>query len=102
MTYVKMLWKERKIKALIVDRIIETRLTSLPTGRLKLRAALLGHSGAMDLFLALYHKPEVPRLNVCRKLDVLTRTSCCFYGSVLRIGQGAFVTFAQSYPFYHI
>jgi hypothetical protein len=42
MTYVKMFLENEKKNALILDRIVEAQLASLPTGRLKLRAVLLG------------------------------------------------------------
>jgi hypothetical protein len=66
MTHGKMFLEKEGKNALIVDRIVEAQITSLATGRLKRRAALLGSSGAMDLFLELCHKPEVPGLNLCR------------------------------------
>jgi hypothetical protein len=42
MTHVKIFLENEKKISLILDRIVETQITSLPTGKLKLWAALLG------------------------------------------------------------
>lgn len=95
MTYVKMFLENEKKNALILDRIVEAQLASLPTGRLKLRAVLLGQTGMLDLFIAPCHQPEVPGLNLCWQLNTVKRSICCFFSSFRKCSEQNRVLLSQ-------